>query len=188
MAWWTWVAPFVLAFVAKVLSYHLFYYDGFFYVYGSYVVCLPLYFLWGPRVFPGQLLAEVLTSNIVGIREPDIIFLHGLANAVKPLLGYYLFIWLGGWKRKEAIDRNLIFLFGTLLIATSIANYVLVGFRVGVGDVTAGQLLPRILKQTLRDCLWGYFVSYQVLNWLGPKLRPYNLSRWPPDIAKNPLE
>ncbi|MFS4460925.1 hypothetical protein [Bdellovibrio sp. HCB2-146] len=179
LPWWTWILPFFLALIAKSICYRFFFHEGFFYIYGSYVLCLPLYFIWGPRVFWSQALAEALTANIVGLKGFDIHLLHGVANASKPLMGYCFFLWASKGKYREKIDRSLLFFFWTLLIASLIANIILVGFRYGAGDVNAGEFLPRILKQTLRDCFFGYVISFPLLEKLGPFLKQKNLSRWP---------
>ncbi|MDG0818161.1 hypothetical protein [Bdellovibrio svalbardensis] len=180
LPWWTWIVSFFVALAAKLLSFHFLYFDGFFYIYGSYVFCLPLYFMWGGRVFWGQLAAETVTANVVGFHEPWFILMHGAANTAKPLLGYYLFIVFKGESYKHKIDRSLIFFFWTLLIGSLIGNFVLLGLRVAAGDFATGEFLSRLLRQVLRDCLSGFFISYFLLDKLGPWLKNKKLSYWPP--------
>ncbi len=179
LPWWTWIASFFFALLAKFLCIRFFYIDGFFYIYGSFVVCLPLYFMWGPRVFWGQLVAESLTGNIVGLKGFEVQVLHGAANSMKPFLGYYLYKMASGMKPKTRFDRSLLFFFWTLIVATLIGNLVLISFRVGAGDVGTHQFVLRVFKQTLRDCIWGYLISLQILEIVGPWLKTKNMSFWP---------
>ncbi|MBO9666076.1 MAG: hypothetical protein J7501_04625 [Bdellovibrio sp.] len=179
LPWWTWVAPFFLILIAKLFCIQFFYVDGFFYLYGSYVVALPLYFMWGPRVLFGNIIAESITSNLVGIHSFDILLIHGLANAAKPLIGYESYKMIYRAKVLRKINTALIFLVIAILIPALLINPILIGLRVGAGDLILDTIFPRLEKQVLRDLLWGMVLCYPFLKWCTPYFKNKNLSLWP---------
>jgi hypothetical protein len=179
LPWWTWIAPFFLILIAKLISAPLFYYDGFFYLYGSYVAALPLYFMWGSRVFIGNVVAESLTSNLTGIHSPDLLLVHGLANAAKPFIGYEIYKMLSRTKLFYKSNKTVLFLIFAIFIPALLINPILISLRIGVGDFLFPRFVYRLAGQVLRDSLWGIVLSYPFLVKVAPRLQRLNLSHWP---------
>ncbi|WP_413578123.1 hypothetical protein ACLVWU_06230 [Bdellovibrio sp. HCB290] len=181
LPWWTWIAPFFLILLAKIISVRFFYFDGFFYLYGSYVVALPLYFMWGARVFYGNVLAESITSNLTGLNSADMYIVHGLANAAKPFIGYSSYKLLSRAKILPKAYQGAWIIIFAILIPALLINPILIGLRVGAGDFNLSAILPRTMKQVLRDLIWGVTLSYPFMVKYTPFLKLKNISRWPAD-------
>ncbi|WP_413587053.1 hypothetical protein [Bdellovibrio sp. HCB274] len=179
LPWWTWIAPFFLILIAKLISIRFFYLDGFFYLYGSYVVALPLYFMWGSRVFIGNVLAESLTSNLTGIHSAELVLVHGLANTAKPFIGYRSYRLLTRTSFFSKAPQSLWIILFAIVIPVVLINPILIGLRVGAGDFNLPIILHRIIMQIVRDILWGVMLSYPFMVKLAPYFKVKHLSRWP---------
>ncbi len=174
---WTWWAPFLIISIAKVISVRYFAFDHVIWIYLPYLVSLPLYFWWGPRVFPQHVIAEMLTANLYGIADGMVIIFYGLANASKVFMGYLLYKQMCATQALQSRRGFWNFFFWVLLIQNLIGNFLFLSSYVQTGAYGSNLFWRLYGINTLKDILEAALIVYPILVLATSHLRRQGLAR-----------
>lgn len=174
---WTWWAPFLIIAMAKVISVHYFVSEHVVWLYLPYLISLPLYFWWGPRVFPQHVLAEMVTANLLGIADGMVILFYGLANGTKVFMGYLLYKQMCAKQALRSQKGMWLFFFWVLLIQNLVGNFLFLSSYIQTGAY-GSQLFWRLyVINTCKDIIEASILTYPVLVFATPSLRQLGLAR-----------
>ena len=168
--------PFVVIFIVKFITFRFLVQDRVAFLYLPYLVSLPLYFWWGPRVFWPHALAEVFTP--VGLHYGfDTILFYGLANAAKVFVGYFLYEQMAAKTPLKSVKGFLKFAFWALLIQNIVGNFLFLAAFVEAGAYATDLFWRLYVIDTCKDFAEALVLCYPILIFVTPWLRTKGWAR-----------
>lgn len=145
-------------------------------IYLPYLISLPMYFWWGPRVFWCHAFAEVFAP--VGIHYGfDIVLFYSIANAAKVFVGYFLYEQVARTTPLKSLRGFLKFCFWTLLIQNIIGNFLFLAAFVEAGAYGTDMFWHLYILNTWKDFAEAVLFCYPIVVYGTPWLRARGWAR-----------
>lgn len=168
---WTFWLPFLILAIAKVITVRYFRIDNVAWIYLPYLFSLPMYFWFGPRVYPQHILSEILTAHLVGLGDWVVVIFYGLANASKVFMGYLLYRQMHAKRPLKSKKGFWFFVFWVLVIQNIIGNFLFLSAYIQTGEYGSAMFWRLYIINTLKDVLEASLVCYAVLIFVTPIFR-----------------
>ena len=174
---WTLWLPFLILAMSKVIAIAYFRVDNVVWIYLPYLLALPMYFWWGPRVFPPHFLAELLTAGLVGLDAGVVVIFYGLATASKVFMGYLLYKQICAKIPMKSVRGFWLFFFWVVVLQNIIGNFLFLSSYVQSGAYGSALFWRLYLINTLKDTLDASLVCYPALIYATKLLRERDWAR-----------